>query len=114
VAVPVRNAVLWELFLQKFKLGNIDLKTMPTESEESSLIETLRGSDAVFADIRFLMPSQHTMGGGNEHLDLIVSESYSEFPAIRKLIEVLHSDEFAMWVESNPGCSVRSRGLVSP
>jgi len=45
-------------------------------------------------------------------LDLVIPESYIEMPPIRKLIELLLSEEFWIWIETQKGCDVAERGLL--
>jgi putative molybdopterin biosynthesis protein len=105
VAVPQRNVHLWI---------NSELKHIPMNLSDEGVLRWIKSQSktGAFVDIRFLTANGKVFFETQEHFDLIVSESYSELPPIKKLIELLISPQFSDWISSFRGCEPGSRGLL--
>jgi molybdenum cofactor synthesis domain-containing protein len=109
VVVPARNQNLWTHQAESSNYESVIVNL----SDEAAIRSAERQSNvSVFADIRFLRPDQNKVLEVQEHFDLIMSETYSEIPRIKKLIDVLLSPQYGDWIESIPGCTAASRGLL--
>jgi putative molybdopterin biosynthesis protein len=109
VAVPQKNLHLWNSATKLNAINHVPMNL----SDEGVLrwTESLANTGA-FVDIRFLKTNEKVFLETQEHFDLIVSESYSELPPIKKLIELLISPQFNDWISSFRGCEPGSRGLL--
>jgi molybdopterin molybdotransferase/putative molybdopterin biosynthesis protein len=114
IAVPENKRVLWNSIIEKEGLAPDHFQTFDPTTAEKHLVEALRSTkwDGMFTDIRFLTPDWSSVVEAKEHLDLVIPGSYSELPGIRKLIEILMSEEFWIWTENQKGCDVSQRGSV--
>jgi molybdopterin molybdotransferase/putative molybdopterin biosynthesis protein len=109
LVVPVRNQSLWSHHPESSKYQSLVVNL--SDAAAIRWVETQ--SDAgVFADIRFLKADRNKVWEVQEHFDLIVSETYAETPRIRKLIDLMLSPQYGDWIESIPGCTAASRGLL--
>lgn len=109
VIIPARNQDLWSHLPESSRFQSLIVNL----SDEASV----RWADSqsgvgVFADIRFLKPDCNKVCEVQEHFDLIVSESYVETPRIKKLIDLMLSPQYGDWINSTPGCTAASRGLL--
>jgi putative molybdopterin biosynthesis protein len=115
IAIPQSHVELWNRLLEREGM-NIDLfQIFHPSIYDKNVIDAFESSrwDAVFVDSRFLKQENAAAMSIQEHLDLVIPESYIELPGIRKLIEVLMSEEFWMFIETQKGCSIDHRGQVS-
>ena len=114
IAVPESELLLWKAALDKRGITHDYFQIINPAVNDKHLAEAFLLSrwDAVFADIRFLKEEHPSMFSVREHLDLVIPESYIEMPPIRKLIELLLSEEFWIWIETQKGCDVAERGLL--
>ncbi len=113
IAIPPRNLTLWQSVLESEKVAPDYFHVFSAENEK--ILPEIWGSsnwDGIFCDIRFLKGGQFPFIRAKEHIDLIIPESYTELSSIKKLIELLLSDEYWMWLETQTGCDISSRGLV--
>ena len=106
VAIPQNNLHLWP------KLN--DLKHTPINLIDNGVLRWIKSQPdtGAFVDIRFLKSNEKVLLEVHEHFDLIVSESYSELPPIKKLIDLLLSPQYGELIASMRGCDPRSRGLL--
>lgn len=109
VIVPARNQNLWKHHSESSRFESLIVNL----SDEAAI----RWADkqpnvGVFADIRFLKSDCNKVLEVQEHFDLIVSETYAETPRIKKLIDLMLSPQFGDWIDSIPGCTAASRGLL--
>ena len=113
IAVPCSHLQTWNDFLKSKSLQNEYFQVFTSAAEDQHLVDVFPSSnwDAIFVDLRYLQPNSDLMAW-KEHLDIVIPDSYIELPGIRKMIELLLSDEFWMWIETQKGCDVTSRGLV--
>ncbi len=114
VGLPEKNRSIWDQFLDAQKLNHLDFPAITTPNDETAVTAALEAGhfDAVFADIRFLRPRQCMAGIAQEHVDLVISGNSLSNPAIEKLIELLLSEKYGRWLETQKGCNIRSRGLL--
>jgi len=109
VVIPARNQDLWSHHPESSSHQSVIVNL----SDEAAIRWAEKQSDAgVFADIRFLKPDRNKVWQVQEHFDLIVSETYAETPRIKKLIDLMLSPQYGDWIESIPGCTAASRGLL--
>jgi molybdenum cofactor synthesis domain-containing protein len=106
VAVPEQNLHLWP--------KTCALKQVPIQLTDEALLRWIKTQSNIgaFIDIRFLKSNDKVFFETQEHFDLIVSESYSELPPIKKLIDLLLSPQYGEWISSFRGCDPGSRGLL--
>lgn len=114
IAVPESELPLWNVSLDKKGISRDHFQIINPAVKDKHLAEAFLLSrwDAVFADIRFLKGENSPVFSVQEHLDFVIPESFIEMPPIRKLIELLLSEEFWMWIETQKGCDVTQRGLL--
>lgn len=109
VIVPAHNQNLWNHQPESSRYQPVIVNL----SDEAAIRWAEKQSDAgVFVDIRFLKPDRNKTWEAQEHFDMIVSETYAETPRIKKLIDLMLSPQFGDWIESIPGCTAASRGLL--
>lgn len=109
VVVPARNQNLWNHHPESSQLQSAIVNL----SDQAAIRWAEKQSGVgVFADIRFLKPECNKVLEVQEHFDLIVSETYAETPRIKKLIDLMLSPQYGDWIESIPGCTAASRGLL--
>jgi putative molybdopterin biosynthesis protein len=106
VVMPQSNSHLWPKS-NELKFTSINLQ----DNGVLRWIESQPDTGA-FVDIRFLKSTEKVLLETQEHFDLIVSESYSELPPIKKLIDLLLSPQYVELVASIRGCDPGSRGLL--
>jgi molybdenum cofactor synthesis domain-containing protein len=114
IAVPESELSLWNASLDKKGISRDHFQIINPAVKDKHLAEAFQLSrwDAVFADIRFLKEEYPPAFSVQEHLDFVIPESFIEMSPIRKLIELLLSEEFWMWTETQKGCDVSQRGLL--
>lgn len=114
VAVPKKREVLWRYLLQKNGWNQESHHLTLTSAPEETLAQAVEkhGWDATLIDIRFLREAQEVINAVPQYLDLVVSETYLNFPPIKKLIDLLLSDQFVKLVKARKGCEIHSRGLL--
>ncbi|MCI0604784.1 molybdopterin molybdotransferase MoeA [bacterium] len=114
IAVPESELPLWNSSLDKRGISRDHFQIINHAANDKYLQEAFQLSrwDAVFADIRFLTEEHPPLFSVQEHLDFVIPESYIEMLPVRKLIELLLSEEFWMWIETQKGCDVAQRGLL--
>jgi hypothetical protein len=114
IAVPESELPLWNMSLDKKGIGRDYYHIINPGVKDKHLAEAFHLSrwDAVFADVRFLKEEHLSVFSVQEHLDFVIPESFIEMPPIRKLIELLLSEEFWMWIETQKGCDIAQRGLL--
>ncbi len=109
VVIPARNQDLWNRHPESSQFQSLIVNL----SDEGAVRWASSQSDVgVFADIRFLKPDCDKTLEVQEHFDLIVSETYAETPRIKKLIDLMLSPQYGDWIDSIPGCTAASRGLL--
>jgi molybdenum cofactor synthesis domain-containing protein len=114
IAVAVTRFQAWTQFLQAGSHQNEYLQVFSASASDQDLLNAFDNSnwDAIFVDLRFLKVGIPERMQWKEHLDVVIPDSYIELPGMRRLIELLLSDEFWMWLETQNGCEVTHRGLV--
>ena len=114
IAVPKNKLALWQGFLEKEGLPANHFHVFDPVLEEKLLFEVLSASkwDGIFGDVRFLKPDSFLYATTREHIDFVIPESFATLPSIGKLIDLLLSDEYWMWLETQKGCDITQRGLV--
>ena len=114
VVVPESHRFLWDRYLEKQGHPQDHFLVMTPSIHEKNLGDAFQASrwDALFADIRFLKDAISPLLSLQEHLDIVIPDSYMELSGIRKLIEMLMSEEQWMWLERQKGCTIDHRGLV--
>jgi putative molybdopterin biosynthesis protein len=115
IAVADSNLSLWHDFLDHKAWKRQDFHTITPAINDTGLIDALPSSkwDAVLVDLRVVkgvIPEPESLI--QEHIDLVIPESFLDLPAIRKLVDLLLSDEFWMFMETQKGCDVSQRGLL--
>jgi molybdenum cofactor synthesis domain-containing protein len=109
IIIPARNQDLWSHHPESSQFQSVVVNL----SDEAAVRWANSQSDVgIFADIRFLKPGCNKVLEVQEHFDLIVSETYAETPRIKKLIDLMLSPPYGDWIDSIPGCSAASRGLL--
>jgi putative molybdopterin biosynthesis protein len=106
VSVPEKNLHLWP--------KSCTLKQIPIHLSDEAVLRWIKTqpNTGAFVDIRFLKTNEKVFFETQEHFDLIVSESYSELPPIKKLIDLLLSPQYGEWILSFRGCDPGSRGFL--
>jgi len=96
LALPKRNDRLWEELLTQTGWAYTDFQTIPTESEEEFLMDSLAAGHwhAVFGDLRFVLTDQNVSQKIQEHVDFVVPESALELPIVQKMLELLKSEDY--------------------
>ena len=115
IAVGSSNLSLWNHFLDQKGLKQDHFQTITPVIGDRDMLNALESSkwDAVVADLRFVKNEDPAPAfTSQEHIDLVIPESYIDLPAIQKLIEFLLSEEFWMFLETQKGCDVSQRGLL--
>jgi hypothetical protein len=114
IAVPESELPAWNSSLDKRGISHDHFQITNPVVNDKQLAEAFQLSrwDAVFADVRFLKEEHPPVFSVQEHLDFVIPESFIEMPPIRKLIELLLSEEYWMWIETQKGCDVSQRGLL--
>jgi hypothetical protein len=114
VAVPESRLQSWINFNHSIHGSGESPPVYPVPASDRTLVESLASSswDAVFVDVRAFDKQAPSQFQWKEHMDFVIPDSFLELVAIRKLIELIMSDEFWMWIETQRGCDIALRGLV--
>jgi len=114
IAIPKGKLLLWQSLLNKENINPDHFQIVDPGLNESQMADAFTSAkwDAILVDVRFLKDATTLLLTMQEHLDLVIPESHTVLPPIRKLIELLLSEEFWMWVETQTGCNISQRGPI--
>jgi molybdate-binding protein len=114
IAIPKGKLLLWQGLLEKDNIDPDHFLDVDPGLSERQMIDAFSSSrwDAIFVDVRYLKDDTALVLTAREHLDFVIPDSYMDLPPVRKLIELLLSEEFWMWLETQTGCDISQRGLV--
>lgn len=113
VAVPNSHNLLWNHFLDGQSLNPGSFQIITPDVNDQSLLDAFPSSkwEAVLADVRYLRSQDLSPAFTiREHVDIVIPDSFVDLPGVRKLIDLLLSEEFSMFVETQKGCDLEQRG----
>jgi hypothetical protein len=114
IAIPKAKLHTWNALLGREGIPPDHFKTIDPEINERHIADAFRSArwDAILVDVRLIQDVSTLLLTVREHMDFVIPDSFMELPPVRKLIELILSEEYWMWLETQTGCDISQRGLL--
>jgi hypothetical protein len=114
IAIPRSKLHIWKALLEHQNIAPDRFQIIDPSINERQMVDAFASAkwDAILIDTRLIRDASTIFTTISENIDLVIPDGYIDLPVMRKLIELILSDEFSMWVETQHGCDVKHRGTL--
>jgi len=114
IAVPKWKLHAWKSLLERQNMAPNHFQVIDPGINERQMVNALASTkwDAILIDSRLIQDASTIFMTVREHIDFVIPDGYMDLAVNRKLVDLILSDEFWMWVETQHGCDVKQRGLI--